>query len=118
MVCLRHNGKCTYCGFDLLSSQAICYHFWCIDHLLPQVRYRELEDHPENKVLSCPRCNSVKSDYDPNAGSLIYSGNGQLTAEQREELLDKAREYVRQKNTQLNESFCKELELLKPFIRR
>src|SRR6185437_4963984 len=88
LVCIRHNGRCEYCGFDLLSRQGICYHFWCIDHLLPQSKYPELADHPENKVLSCKACNSVKSDHDPNAFIPIYSGNGEMRSDQRERFLE------------------------------
>ena len=113
IVCLRHGGKCEYCGYDLLSSQAICYHFWCIDHLLPQVDYPELKDHLENKVLSCRSCNSIKSDWDPNDGHVIHYCKGVLTVEQRGELLKRAKEYVKGKNTRLAEKFGEELALLR-----
>jgi CRISPR/Cas system Type II protein with McrA/HNH and RuvC-like nuclease domain len=116
LVCIRHNGRCEYCGFDLLSNQGICYHFWCIDHLLPQSRYQELTDHPENKVLACTACNSVKSDYDPNAAVPIYSRNGELTPDQRERFLECAKQYVETRNAQLEANFAKETALLRPFL--
>ena len=117
VLCLWHNGKCEYCGFDLLSSQGICYHLWCVDHLLPQTHYPALAECIENKVLACRACNSAKSDYDPDTEKSIYTGNGRLTMEQRELLLKAAKEYVQPTRAWLEEGFRQEIELLKaPFL--
>lgn len=118
LLCLWHGGRCEYCGFDLLSSQGICYHFWCVDHLLPQVRYPELSDRIENKVLACKSCNCIKSAYDPDPDKSIYAGNGRLTMEQRERLLKSAKQYVQKEKGRLEEVFRQELALLKPYIGR
>jgi 5-methylcytosine-specific restriction endonuclease McrA len=115
-VCLRHKGKCEYCGFDLLSSQGVCYHFWCIDHLLPQALYPELADHIENKILACRSCNSIKADWDPSEGTSIYFRDGHLTSDPRRVFLNRAKEYVRVQRERLERAFDEELKLLKPFI--
>ena len=117
-LCLWHNGKCEYCGFDLLSSQGICYYFWCKNHLLPHVKYPELTKCIENKVLACTACTSVKGEYDPDTQKSIYTGNGRLTMEQRELLLKAAKEYVQQERARLEESFRQEIEVLKPYLAR
>jgi hypothetical protein len=115
---LRHGGKCAYCGCDLLASRGVCYHFFEYDHLLPQAKsmYPELKNHPQNKVLACPHCNNIKCAYDPNAGTSIYTRDGELTEEQREKLIVRAKEYVLQKKALLDASFEKERGLLRPFI--
>jgi len=73
-LCLRHDGKCAYCGLDLLSSQAICYHLWCLDHLLPQATYPKLKDNRENHILACRSCNNIKGAFDPNNDPQLYLG--------------------------------------------
>jgi 5-methylcytosine-specific restriction endonuclease McrA len=116
VLCLWHKGKCAYCGFDLLSGRGVCYHYWCVDHLLPQCAYPELKDHIENKVLACRACNSVKGEWDPDPDASVYCRNGQLTSSQRERLLGYAKEYVGRENARLEGSFGEELALLRPFV--
>ena len=119
IACLRHNGKCEYCGLDLLSSRQVADHLWHIDHLLPQSLYGELAnllDHPENMVLSCEACNLGKSDWDPNGDPIVYSRSGSLTVEQRGKLLSRAKEYVRERNSLRDEVFRKQIEVLMAII--
>jgi hypothetical protein len=118
VLCLRHGGKCAYCGLDLLSSQGICYHFWCLDHLMPQAKYPELKDDRENHILACRPCNSIKGDFDPNVASPVYSGTGQLTMQQRTRLFASAKAYVCEEKARIEARFREEVELLRPFVKR
>ncbi|HEX9060678.1 MAG TPA: HNH endonuclease signature motif containing protein [Clostridia bacterium] len=56
---LESNGKCVYCGVDLLKDISTFYSA-DIDHLLPKSKYPELESNIDNWVLSCRACNSIK----------------------------------------------------------
>jgi CRISPR/Cas system Type II protein with McrA/HNH and RuvC-like nuclease domain len=63
---VESNGRCVYCGVDLLNN--LCTYFSAdIDHLLPKSKYPEFESWCENWVLSCRACNALKSkmDIDP-----------------------------------------------------
>lgn len=63
---VESNGKCVYCGVDLLNNLST-YFSADIDHLLPKSRYPEFKSWGENWVLSCRACNAMKSkmDIDP-----------------------------------------------------
>ena len=53
------NGYCVYCHEDLLLTRT-AYSAGRKEHLLPKKKYPEFEDCPENHVLSCESCNSLK----------------------------------------------------------
>jgi hypothetical protein len=118
ILCLRHDGECAYCGLDLLSSHGICYHLWCLDHLLPQAKYPGLKDHPENHILACKPCNSIKGAFDPNKDTQIDFGTGELTIAQRTQLLQIAKAHVGAQKTGLEAVFKEQLKLLRPYIKR
>ncbi|MCY4059499.1 MAG: HNH endonuclease [Gammaproteobacteria bacterium] len=61
---VRYRGRCGYCGQDLLVDRQ-GYATAQIDHLLPQSRYCEYKNCPDNWVLSCYLCNQTKRDWDP-----------------------------------------------------
>ena len=65
---VRRNGRCVYCGADVLHDR-LGYATLQWDHLLPKAHYRELKHDPNNIVLACQLCNSLKWDYDPSNGT-------------------------------------------------
>jgi len=54
--------RCVYC--DVLLEE-IGYEGMVLDHFRPQKLFPDLKSNPENLVLSCPKCNSLKSDHWP-----------------------------------------------------
>lgn len=118
LLCLRYDGKCAYCGLDLLSSQGICYQLWCLDHLLPQVHYPELIDHPENHILACRSCNGIKADFDADPSSRVYLRSNEFSAQHAEQLFQIAKAHVNVEKARLEAAFKEELELFKPYVRR
>src|SRR4051812_10868814 len=74
MEWLRKDGICTYCGNSIVDKHHVTNMLGTWDHLLPKVKYPELENHPLNRVPCCTYCNSIKRDWDPNAvGSTLLS---------------------------------------------
>jgi len=63
-VYVESNGKCVYCGIDVVSDRYL-YATSEIDHLFPRARYKDLEEHPKNIVLACYCCNGKKQKFDP-----------------------------------------------------
>ncbi len=64
---VRAGGRCEYCGPDLLHDR-LGYAVGEMDHLLPRAQHPQLVDCPDNWILSCRLCNSVKRDWDPAPG--------------------------------------------------
>lgn len=62
-VYVAYNGKCVYCGEDLVKS-SLGYSSGTIDHLLPKSKHPNHEWNENNLVLSCGLCNSLKSGVD------------------------------------------------------
>lgn len=60
-VWLQAEGRCEYCGADLLSTPGLYFHGAHIDHIVPGGG----ED-LHNKALSCVVCNIIKRSYKPN----------------------------------------------------
>jgi 5-methylcytosine-specific restriction endonuclease McrA len=61
----RDGCTCVYCGLNGLD----CLDAWrqlALDHLIPVCR--KGRDGPENKVVSCHRCNALKGSFDPSNG--------------------------------------------------
>ena len=63
-VYVRDGCVCVYCGLDGKQDPRIWRQLQ-IDHLIP--RKHGGPDKPENKVVSCTRCNVQKGDTDPRA---------------------------------------------------
>jgi len=64
------DGRCTcvYCGFGGAGSDK--FHLWrqlAIDHLIPVSKGGR--NAPDNKVVSCHRCNTMKGCFDPSDGT-------------------------------------------------
>lgn len=62
-IYVKYNGKCAYCGLDLLET-TVKYHSGTIDRLLPKSKYPELEWEESNLALSCFSCSNLKGEYD------------------------------------------------------
>ena len=62
-IYVEYNGKCAYCGLDLLET-TVKYHSGMIDRVLPKTNYPELEWDENNLALSCFTCSDLKGDYD------------------------------------------------------
>lgn len=62
-IYVEYNGKCAYCGLDLLET-TVKYHSGVIDRVLPKTIYPQLEWDENNLALSCFTCSDLKGDYD------------------------------------------------------
>lgn len=119
-IWLRDKYKCVFCTKDLLESYDVAYHGASVDHLLPKIDYRDLENVESNKVLCCRACNCLKRDWDPNIGDpnmgdtpVYVAGSGTLDDEQRSELIGRATRYIESKRKPRAANFEKERDLLR-----
>ena len=96
---VKWDGRCAYCGEDLLASRS-GYSGACIDHLVPsslmqQSNCPDWADKPENIVLCCSSCNSMKHTMD------VLEGRDAreilLDPERRESLIEDVRRRLRGK---------------------
>jgi hypothetical protein len=55
-------NRCVYCDIKI---DEIGFEGMVLDHFRPQKHFQSLVDTPENLVLSCPKCNRLKSDLWP-----------------------------------------------------
>ncbi|HGL6355880.1 TPA: HNH endonuclease [Citrobacter amalonaticus] len=62
--------RCVYC--DLLLKEH-AFEGMHLDHFRPQSLFSELTNDPSNLVLSCPKCNSLKTNHWPCSGVAINS---------------------------------------------
>lgn len=60
---VEFDGLCVYCNMDLVGDSRK-YALGVIDHLLPESKYKNLRNQPQNWILSCAGCNYVKGDFD------------------------------------------------------
>jgi hypothetical protein len=60
------NHRCTYCDITL---EEMGFEGMQLDHFKPQELFPEHKSDPTNLVLSCPKCNRLKSDHWPSAES-------------------------------------------------
>jgi len=120
---LRDEGKCVYCGFDLLQSYEFAYYFYHYDHLLPKEerKYPELIREEWNLVLACRPCNELKHGFDPNCdpipgkgkAALIYTSEHKtLSDAERAELISRARAYLETQKEIKARRFQKDKELI------
>lgn len=91
VAAVKANGKCEYCGEDLLDSRA-GYSSMETDHLLPRTKYSEYAENEMNWGLACRSCNSMKRDYDPLEGEVLAAE--QMLREQRLELIYRVKKYL------------------------
>src|SRR5258708_4487506 len=92
----RHGGcKCVYCGFDGAGSDK--FHSWrqlAIDHLIPVSKGGR--NAPDNKVVSCHRCNTMKGSFDPSDGGRPEN----ISPDLRKELIERVRNYLDLENSE------------------
>lgn len=111
-IWLACDGKCIYCGRDLLQDRGIAYHFSNRDHILPVSARPDLVDEPTNWVLSCTGCNKEKRDWDPSGGSVQPDFPGPLSEQMRADYVRAAREHLARKLPDNKASFTTEKKLL------
>ncbi len=120
---LRDEGRCVYCGFDLLQSYEFAYYFYHYDHLLPKEerKYPELIREEWNLVLACRPCNELKHGFDPNRDALpgknkptpIYNEQHKVLSDaERAELISRTRAYLDTQRELKRRRFQKDKELL------
>ena len=87
------DGRCGYCGQDLVEER---FRYACgtIDHLIPRTVYPKGEWEQENMILSCSLCNALKRDYNP---CLENETPGDALSQNREVLLQRAKEHIANK---------------------
>ena len=91
------DGRCTcvYCGFGDIDN----FHAWrhlAIDHLIPVSRGGL--DTPENKVVSCHRCNTLKGSWNP-------LKNDEGPSVDRHELIARVKKYLDLENSEERRDF-------------
>ena len=89
----RNRGRCGYCGCDVLADR-LGYATAQIDHLLPQSKYPEHKDNPDNWMLSCYLCNHVKRDWDP---LVIDEKADEMLTRNKAVLVSRARHRIRKR---------------------
>ena len=90
----RSGGRCEYCGVDLLRDR-LGYGVGRVDHLLPKSQYpKEVSESPDNWVLACDVCNSIKGAFDPVEEFDQYVGDPETIRDRRQECINIAREYI------------------------
>ena len=101
---IRHDGRCAYCDRDLVGKR-LAYACAQTDHLLPQSRFPDLADHPDNWVLSCSVCNGAKRDWVPDIAEMrgpvhVRTRNAKDRLENeadRSDLIVRARGFIRRR---------------------
>jgi hypothetical protein len=97
-ICLRDQGRCVYCGVDLMENRQLAYHFLSYDHLLPKHKYENLRCDINNLVFSCRSCNGTKRTWDPNEDGKICDGQAPLSDQQRDQLIHRVQERYKEVN--------------------
>ncbi len=110
---LRDGFRCVYCGYDMLQSYDITYHYSSRDHLLPASLYAELIKSQWNRVLCCKGCNVFKTDWDPNYDGIYVRGSSIIMEETRQQLLIRAKGFVESKRMARCELFKSEQALIR-----
>ena len=83
---VEFEGKCAYCGEDLIST-AFRYFSSPTDHILPKAHYPDFEWDVHNSVPSCTLCNSVKNNLD----FLMEGENAEEMHIKKKELINRAK---------------------------
>ncbi len=103
------NGRCEYCGQDLLRDRQE-YASATLDHLLPKEKYdKSIAENPNNWVLSCSCCNSAKGRYD------VLKTNedaNEMLNNNRDDLIVRARKYISEKMLEYDREWISAIEIL------
>jgi len=112
-IWLRAQGRCEYCGVDLLELHEV-YRGADSDHLLPKSLYPLLIDKLNNYVMACASCHKLKGHrYDPGNGDARWQNVSDLTDDERKQLIDIVIARIRP----LREEQKRQLLAAKDFIR-
>ncbi len=91
---------CVYCGFGGTGSEK--FHSWrqlAIDHLIPVSKGGR--NAPDNKVVSCHRCNTMKGCFDPSHGVRPEY----ISPDLRAELIAKVQQHLDLENSEERRDF-------------
>ena len=113
-VWLRDECKCVYCGTSLLTDRGACYFLSSYDHVLPVAKYKALGAETWNLVLACRPCNSYKGTFDPanDIQPIMHP-----IEENRDALIQRAKDYVEARRQSADASFAHEVELITSALR-
>ena len=90
----RSDGHCEYCGTDLLWDR-LGYGVGSVDYLLPKSFYpKEVTEAPDNWVLACGVCNSIKGAFDPAQEFDQCVGDPETLRDRRQKYIDLARAHI------------------------
>jgi len=106
---VESEGNCVFCGFDLIDTPQR-YSMGTIDHLLPRSRYEHLADHKANHVLSCLRCNGLKSGF---CGLEPGEDAEDMLEHHRDVLISRAVSYLEAAVPRLNGEWSQAKEILR-----
>jgi hypothetical protein len=111
MTWLLYNGKCVYCGDDLVTAKKMIGGEATADHLLPKSKYPHfdfaggrIKGTYLNAVPSCSGCNCLKGSFDPNLDSFDLSRVDLLNHEMHLALIERSRDHINQKQRSRIES--------------
>ena len=85
-IYIQGKCKCVYCNLDGTRFEA--WRHLQIDHLIPQ--WAGGANVPQNKVVSCCRCNLLKQGFDPSNGSCKVPSSDQ----HKKELISIAKDHL------------------------
>jgi|SRR5579863_6258074 5-methylcytosine-specific restriction endonuclease McrA len=98
---------CVYCDFSGLND----FNSWrqlAIDHLIPVSRGGS--NTPDNKVVSCHRCNTLKGSWNPLEGDEQPSV---ISEEYRFQLIARVKKYLRLEDSEERKDFDRMMDELK-----
>ena len=94
MALSRSGGRCEYCGVDLLWDR-LGYGIGRVDHLLPNAHYpKDVTESPDNWVLACDVCDSIKGAFDPAEELDQYVGEPEILRAGRQDFINVARAHI------------------------
>lgn len=99
---VRDAGRCEYCASEYyLYGSYAALGLSAADHLLPKRKYEyeRFRHEPRNLVACCVTCNKIKGRWDPATeapGEHIVIETIEQLETRREELIERARKYIRE----------------------
>jgi len=104
------DGKCGYCGVELVESGHTLSGTATTDHLLPKGRYPHLDADPLNALPACATCIHLKGQFDPNKfGTPLLNDGDNLNPSVRAELIARTKAHLEDKLTKRRVAFQSDL---------